>query len=255
MKKKKIIIGVCVVCLVLVRIFTPYLGRPFLIKCYSRESSGKRYYLSNKVYSIHILEADDTIIKFIKYCTELEDVSVSKGYRSGEIIPVDVNDIANPNLKSLQILGETVNLSSLNKCTKLERLFLDIDDLNIEDISELKKLKYLTIYSNEINSLNKLNEFQNLEELELYCWDDDIDCADFSKLKNLETLYLSSGGKITGFDKLDSVVEMTIYSGQVKGDEICDMDSIQSVTVYHDKFSEEVESALREKGVFVNYRD
>ncbi|SFD26255.1 hypothetical protein [Ruminococcus albus] len=251
--KKKIIIAVCVVCLVLVRIFTPYLGRPFLIKCYSRESSGKRYYLSNKLNNIHILEADDTIIKFIKYCTELEDVSVSEGHRSGEIIPVDVNDIANPNLKSLQILGEAVNLSSLNRCTELERLFLEIDDLNIEDISELKKLKYLTIYSNEINSLNKLNEFQNLEELELHCWDDDIDCADFSKLKNVEKMFLSSGGKITGLDKMDSVVELRIYSDQVTEDELCGMDSLEGVTVYHDKLSEKVESKLREKGVFVKY--
>ncbi|MCR5539394.1 MAG: hypothetical protein K6F71_00955 [Ruminococcus sp.] len=255
MKKKKIIIGVCVVCLVLVRIFTPYLGRPFLIKCYNEddERSERGYYLSNKVRSMYFTGADDPSIKFVRYCSGLEDIMVSDSFLSD--IPLDINDISNPNLKRIGILTEAVNWSSLNRCTDVDDLGIRADNLNMfEDISGLKKLESLWLYINEADSLSKLNEFQNLKRLEIHS-QSDIHFEELSNLENLETLYLSSGGKITGFDKLDSVVELRIYSDQVTEDELCGMDSLERVTVYHDKLSEKVESALREKGVIVNYRD
>ncbi|SFD26220.1 leucine-rich repeat domain-containing protein [Ruminococcus albus] len=283
MKKKKVIITVCVaLCIVLValvRVFTPYLGRPFLMYCHDEEIGKRGFHPSNELKSIHSLYADDPVIKFVKYCPELEDIYVYDAHQSGDVIPVDINDIVNPKLKSLYISGEGVNWSGLSKCTELE--YLDLYDTNLdsfEDISGLENLETLSIIGDNTEvSLNKLNELKHLWNLDIYCskYDinckdfsrlerlarlrifckNDIDCDNFSRMENLEMLFLKTEGKISGLDKLDSVVSLTIYSGQVTEDEICGMDSLEEITIYNTKFSEEVESTLREKGVIVNYRD
>lgn len=283
MKKKKVIITVCVaLCIVLValvRVFTPYLGRPFLMYCYDEEMSKRGFYPSNTLKRIHSLEADDPVIKFVKYCPELEDIYVYDAHQSGDVIPVDINDIVNPKLKSLHISGEGVNWSALSKCTELE--YLNLYDTNLdsfEDISGLEKLETLSIIGDNTEvSLNKLNELKQLWNLDIYCskYDincedfsrlerlaqlsifckNDIDCDNFSQMENLCRMFLKTDGKISGLDKLDSVESLTIYSGQLTEEEICGMDSLEEITIYNTKFSEEVESALRENGVIVNYRD
>ncbi|SDA25177.1 hypothetical protein SAMN02910447_02564 [Ruminococcus sp. YE71] len=47
MNKKKHFIIVCVICIALIRIFTPYLGKPFLIFC--DNDKAESFYLSNNV--------------------------------------------------------------------------------------------------------------------------------------------------------------------------------------------------------------
>ena len=47
MKNKKLMISICVVCIVLVRIFTPYLGKPFLIYC-SDQNGDEGFHMSRE---------------------------------------------------------------------------------------------------------------------------------------------------------------------------------------------------------------
>jgi hypothetical protein len=275
MKKRKIIIGVFVViCLILVRIFTPYLGRPFLIYCDNGEIVGKRYHLSSDVKKILQISSHDSCVKFIRYCSNLEELTVL-GYPE----TFNIKDISNPNMKKLDMSGYGVNWSSLNNCTELKDLCISFSDFNTtEDISELKKLETLSIIVNKTELyLNKLNDLQNLRKLELNCETDidcveplqlkklnelfihcanDIDCDYFTKLENLETLYLGTEGKITGLDKMDSVVYLSLnHPDQAIEEDICDMDSLKEVTVWNTKLSEKVESTLKEKGVTIKYEN
>jgi hypothetical protein len=274
MKKKKIIITVCVVLIVLVRIYTPYLGKPFLIYCCGGGGSKERFYLSSDVKKILQISSHDSCVKFIRYCSNLEELTVL-GYPE----TFNIKDISNPNLKKLDMSGYGVNWSSLNNCTELKDLCISFSDFyTTEDISKLIKMETLSILVNKTElSLNKLNELQNLRKLELNCKSDidwveplqlknlnelniycanDIDCENFTKLENLETLYLGTEGKITGLDKMDSVVSLSLnHPDQAIEEDICDMDSLKEVTVWNTKLSEKVESTLREKGVTIKYEN
>lgn len=184
MKKKIIIITICCLCLGLIRSFTPYLGKPFLIYCDNDKARG--FYLSNKVKKIELLSPNEPCIKFIRYCSELEEI----GYIGSFKEPLNISDISNLNLKRLFIAGKCVNWSSLNECTELEELHLSYSDFtSIEDISNLKKLEILYICNETELSLNKLNELQNLKELSIIGLQE-IDCEKFSNLDRVEALYL-----------------------------------------------------------------
>ncbi|MCR5539392.1 MAG: hypothetical protein K6F71_00945 [Ruminococcus sp.] len=283
MKKKKVIITVCVaLCIVLValvRVFTPYLGRPFLIYChgytnyYGNKGSKEKFYLSGDLKKIDLFSSRESCVKFVRYCSDLEELTVY-----GYPYTFNIKDISNPNLKKLDMSGYGVNWSSLNNCTELKDLCISFSDFyTTEDISKLIKMETLSILVNKTElSLNKLNELQNLRKLELNCKSDidwveplqlknlneldiycanDIDCENLSNLENLETLSLKTDGKITGLDKMDNVVEMYISSDQVTEDEICGMDSLKEITIHITKLSEKVESTLREKGVTIKYID
>ena len=209
MNKKKHIIIVCIICIALIRIFTPYLGRPFLIYCHTLKDGkiqDEAFHLSNKVKKIELFSAHEPCTRFIRYCSELEALSVL-------CLPetIDINDISNPDLKSLIVGGKGVNWSSLNQCTELKKLTISYSNFTTaEDISELKELETLKIIENKTDcSLNKLNELKNLKELEI-TYHDNIDCEDFSQLDKLETLYLGTHGIISGLDKIDSVKSLTL---------------------------------------------
>ena len=284
MKKKKVIITVCVVLIVLVRIYTPYLGKPFLIYCRGGGGSKERFYLSSDVKKILQISSHDSCVKFIRYCSNLEELTVL-GYPE----TFNIKDISNPNLKKLDMSGYGVNWSSLNNCTELEDLSICFGDFNTtEDISELKNLEKLSIIKYETDiSLNKLNEVKSLKELKLICLDE-IDCADLSQLENLETLYLGADESMSStntklknthylnelknvnklyircqndincedFAKLENVETLSLDTdGKIIGDEICGMDSLKEITIHKTKLSEKVESTLREKGVTIKYID
>ncbi|MCR5539391.1 MAG: hypothetical protein K6F71_00940 [Ruminococcus sp.] len=247
MKKKPVIIAVCVLIVVLVRLFTPYLGRPFILYCDHGERKG--FILSTSIKKIDINSAYDPCLRFVKYCPKLEMIDVS-GYSEKNL-----DHISNPNLKSIIISGDCANWSSLNKCTELE--YLDILHGNfqtVEDISGLEKLRVLHIVAPASEfSLNKLNELKNLYWLQIVC-DNDIDCEYFSQLEKLDSLDLSTYGKITGLDKLDSVTSLILHhpNEEVEKD-ICGMDSLRELKVYGTKFSDEVDIELEEKHVSVKY--
>lgn len=249
MNKKKYIIIVCVICIALIRIFTPYLGRPFLIYCDNDKT--RSFHLSDKVKKIELLSSHEMCIKFIRYCTELEEIEV---INTGKKETLNISDISNPELKRLFIAGKCVNWSSLNKCTELNYLHVyESGFTTTEDISELKKLEMLEIINITDLSLNKLNELKNLKKLEIVC-PNDIDCDNFSQLDKLETLYLGTSGKISGLDKMDSVVSLTlVHPDKEIGNDICGMDSLKELTVYDAEFSDEVESTLEKKGVVIEY--
>ncbi len=254
MNKKKNIIIVCVICIALIRIFTPYLGRPFLIYCHTLKDGkiqDEAFHLSNKVKKIKLLSAHEPCTRFIRYCSELEALSVLCYPET-----IDIDDISNPDLKSLFVGGKGVNWSSLNQCTELKKLTISYSNFTTaEDISELKELETLKIIENKTDcSLNKLNELKNLKELEIAC-PNDIDCDNFSQLDKLETLYLGTSGKISGLDKMDSVISLTlVHPDKEIGNDICEMDSLKELTVYDAEFSDEVESTLEKKGVIIEYK-
>ena len=249
MNKKKYIIIVCVICIALIRIFTPYLGRPFLIYCDNDKT--RSFNLSDKVKKIELLSSHETRIKFIRYCTEIEEIEV---IITGKKETLNISDISNPNLKRLSIAGKCVNWSSLNKCTELNYLHAyESGFTTTEDISELKKLEILEIINITDLSLNKLDKLQNLKKLEIIC-PNDIDCDNFSQLDKLEMLYLGTSGKISGLDKMDSVVSLSlVHPDKEIGNDICGMASLKELTVYDAEFSDEVESTLEKKGVVIEY--
>ena len=292
MGKKKIIIAVYILGIILLRLFTPYLGKPFLIYCDG--GSGNGFHLSSKVKRIYNLDVNDPCVEFVKYCTKVEKVTVNDN--SGKF---DIKNIANPNLNTIEFSGEGVNWSSLNKCTNLKNLIItDSNFSTYEDICELKKLETLSIYEKETDiSFNKLNELTNLKELTVVCTNDiecedisslenlevlilsskgkistrlndmknlkelsincqnDIDCEDFSQLKNLEKLYLKSDGKVTGIDKLDNVTSLTIsHSSQPIGTEICELDSLKEVSIGEVRLIDGALVKLVDKGVTVNFK-
>ena len=121
--KKKVIISIsviCILCIALVRLLTPYLGKPFFIYCNAvTEENGteKDFYLSNKVKKIKLFSANEPCIKYIRYCSELEELSVLCYPET-----IDIADISNPNIKRLFVGGNCVNWSSLNQCTELREL-------------------------------------------------------------------------------------------------------------------------------------
>lgn len=189
MKKKPLITSICVavLCIAMARVFTPYLGKPFLIYCDNDKS--RSLHLSNKVKKIELLSSHEPCIKFIKSCTELEEIEVINTSKKETI---NISDISNPNLKRLSIAGKCVNWSSLNKCTELNYLHAYESDLtSIEDISKLENLETLEITPSKELSLSNLNALQSLKELSLIGLDE-IDCEEFSKLDKLETLYLGA---------------------------------------------------------------
>lgn len=250
MKKKIIIITICCICLGLIRAFTPYLGKPFFIYCFDGQTEG--FHLSNDIKNIMLATGHEPCIKFIKYCTALEQIGVATTEAT-----IDINDISNPNLKSMSLSGKCVNWSSLNNCTELEYLNTYQCNLTtIEDISELKKLETLNIHENQTElSLTKLNELKNITELTISC-PNDIDCNDFSQLDRLEELYLNSNGKISNLDKMDSVTSLTlVHPDKEIGNDICDMDSLKEVHVFNSKFSDEVEKQLKEKNIVIKYHN
>ena len=229
MKKKPVIIAVCVLIVVLVRLFTPYLGRPFILYCDHGERKG--FILSTSIKKIDINSAYDPCLRFVKYCTKLEMIDVS-GYSEKNL-----DHISNPNLKSIIISGDCANWSSLNKCTELEYLnILHGNFQTVEDISGLEKLRVLHIVA-------PASEFSL-----------NIDCEYFSQLEKLDSLDLSTYGKITGLDKLDSVTSLILHhpNEEVEKD-ICGMDSLRELKVYGTKFCDEVDRELEEKHVSVKY--
>ncbi|SFB84144.1 hypothetical protein [Ruminococcus albus] len=279
MKKKPVIIAVCVLIVVLVRLFTPYLGRPFLIYCHGGQNGDEDFYLSSKVNKVVIYSSDDPCIKFLRYCTALEKLEVS-----GIISTIDINDIANPNIKELYISGYGVNWSGLNKCTDLKELLLSVCDFkSTEDISELKNLESLSIFRPKTEvSLDKLNELKNISYLEINCTND-IDCEDFSQLEKLDKLILASEGKITGLDKIDSVkiLSLTMHQsdqnisrdincedfaqienlealsletdGKIIGLDGSSFDTLKRLRVSENQLSDEVKENLKENGVYIEY--
>lgn len=263
MKKKPLITTICVavLCIAMVRVFTPYLGKPFLIYCDNDKS--RSLHLSNKVKKIELLSAREPCIKFIRSCTELEEIEV---INTSKKETVNISDISNPNLKRLSIAGKCVNWSSLNKCTGLKYLHAyESDFTSIEDISKLEKLETLEIINSTELSLSKLNELKNLKELSLIGLDE-IDCEEFSKLDKLETLYLGANESMSSrftrlknpnqLNEMDSVISLTlVHPDQEIGKDICDMDSLKELTVFDTKFPAEIEQALEDKGVTLEYKE
>ena len=86
------------------------------------------------------------------------------------------------------------------------------------------------------------------------CWWSTYPMAVFSQLEKLDSLDLSTYGKITGLDKLDSVTSLILHhpNEEVEKD-ICGMDSLRELKVYGTKFSDEVDRELEEKHVSVKY--
>ena len=197
-----------------------------------------------------VYSENEPCIKFIRYCPELEKIDFVGPFSKS----LNLNDVSNPNLKKLHLGGKCDNWSSLNKCTGLKELRIGYFSgfTTIEDISGLKELETLAIDGGRELSLNELNELKNIKELRIYCGDD-INCEDFSQLEKLETLEISTYEKISGLDKMDTVKSLTLHQSDPEiGNDICGMDSLEEVTV-DARFSEEVENALREKGVSINY--
>lgn len=283
-KSKKVLIAVCIICLVLVRIFTPYLGRPFLIKCNVNGDGDKKFYLSGDVNKIYLFSSHDPCIKFIKYCNDLEELSVL-----GNPDTFNIEDIANPNLIKLSLSGDGINWSSLNKCTELKELFISCfsNFTTVEDISGLTKLERLTIYNDEELSLSKLNELKNLKELTIVCLNE-IDCEDLSQLEKLEKLNLDTHGSIkfkqkTGLknadqlNKLKNLKELNICcnndincedfaqlenlevlslesDGKITGLDSVGMDNLIRINIPITKLTNEAKKKLKEKSVFINYK-
>lgn len=280
-KSKKVLIAVCIICLVLVRIFTPYLGRPFLIYCRGGGGSKERFYLSSKVNKVVIYSPDDPYIKFLRYCSGLEEIEIIGSYSKA----IDLNDIASPSLIKFDNAGKCVNWSGLNRCTELKHLHTYKSDFKTTaDISGLKNLETLQIIETEI-SLDKLNELKSLKSLTLLC-SMEINCEDLSELDKLETLNLGRNESMYNkntrlkntdqLNKLKNLKELNIRcqndincedfaqmenleamcletDGKITGLDGSGFDSLKRLRVSEHQLSDEVKENLKEKGVYIEY--
>ncbi|MBO4867626.1 MAG: hypothetical protein J5582_13875 [Ruminococcus sp.] len=283
-KKKAIIIALCVVIVVLVRIFTPYLGKPFLIYCHCEKGKETRedFYLSSKVNKVVIFSSDDPCIKFLRYCSGLEEIEIIGSFSKA----IDLNDIASPSLIKFDNAGKCVNWSGLNRCTELKHLHTyESDFKTTADISGLKNLETLQIIETEI-SLDKLNELKSLKSLTLLC-SMEINCEDLSELDKLETLNLGRNESMYNkntrlkntdqLNKLKNLKELNIRcqndincedfaqlenlevlslesDGKITGLDSVGMDNLIRINIPITKLTNEAKKKLKEKGVFINYK-
>lgn len=199
----------------------------------------------------------------------------------GRICKSDIKKIS-PNLRFTKI-------KEINRCTDVEEMLLSSAYENaISSFADFKKLSELSLSFSRVNSSDskKISTFSNLQELYIYRTDIDLKEIGNSNLsyvmmlesdvKNFDSLaeclslriisltdtivddyIINSDGNFTmkdsGFlSSFDNVTELRIYVDSIEDvSGICEMDSLQELSVNSDALSDEAIDQLEEKGIKV----
>ncbi len=222
-----------------------------------------------------------TIVVFILLCIVMGAICFRKTHVEidGEFYKTDVKYIG-PNLQYTKI-------EEINKCTEIEGMFLEYAYENdISSLTDFKKLSELNLAHSGVNSSDskKIGKFSNLSKL--FILDTVIDFEGFnnsslslfstldSEIKNFNSLAQCSSLRsivITNslvddsiikseskyvmkdsrfLDSFDNITELSIYVDNIEdASGICEMDSLQKLTVYSDSFPDEAKKILEDKEI------
>lgn len=223
------------------------------------------------------------IAALILLCIASGAVYLRKNYVKieGRICKSDIIKIS-PDLRFTKI-------KEINRCTDVEEMLLSsaYEDA-ISSFADFKKLSVLSLSCSKVNSSDsqKMSTFSNLQELYIYRTDIDLKGIGNSNLsyvwmldsdvKNFDSLaeclslrnisltdtivddyIINSDGNFTmkdsGFlSSFDNVTELGIYVDSIEDvSGICEMDSLQELSVNSDALSDEAIDQLEEKGIKV----
>lgn len=223
------------------------------------------------------------IASLILLCIASGAVYLRKNYVEieGRICKSDIKKIS-PNLKYTKI-------KEINRCTEVEVMYLSgASENDISSFADFKKLSTLLLSFSSVNSSDskKMNTFSNLQELDIHCTDIDLEgfnnsnlsdlIMSLSEIKNFDSLaeclslrkvtiadvvvddnIIRSDGNYTmkdsGFlSSFDNVTELKIYVDSIEDvSGICEMASLESLSVSEGTISDEAIDQLEEKGIKV----
>lgn len=226
------------------------------------------------------------IAALILLCIASGAVYLRKNYVKieGRICKSDIKKIS-PNLRFTKI-------KEINRCTDVEEMLLSSAYENaISSFADFKELSILSLSFSEVNSSDsrKMSTFSNLQELYIYRTDIDLKGIGNSNLsyvlmldsdvKNFDSLaeclslrrisitdsviddsIINSDGRFvmkdSGFlSSFDNITELSIYVDSIEDvSGICEMDSLQELSVNSGSFSDEEKRFLEDNGIIVTLR-
>ncbi len=196
-----------------------------------------------RIPSIRKISADClTNAKGIEIVSEIEHLEML-GVGIFDVVDFGFLDKVNPNLKELmlhQTNSKKPKISSINRFSNLEYLYLEGQQKGIESISELKNLQRIVLRSISTENLSYLKNLEklwsvdiklggikqfeelislsNLKYLELWQIRDLSDLSFISKLKSLEYLFIQSLPKVSELPVLSDLKNLRkVYLENMKG--------------------------------------
>jgi hypothetical protein len=160
---KCIIIFVIIATIIIIKLFTPFIGKPVFI--YIRDLSPDGY--PHQYPAFHRIDDIDSV-----YATE-EDLDKIKYCK---------------NLKRFWCFFKLENLSIFEN-QNLEELYIE-DCSNLYELKKLSGLKVLDLRNSDISNLYYIISLHELNTLHI-CTSNDLDCENINQLRKLEKLYIT----------------------------------------------------------------
>jgi internalin A len=167
----------------------------------------RRLYLGNNRFGndITALQNLTNLTELTLWNNQVEDISVVARFRYLNFLNLDGNQVA--------------DLNPISNLTTLRRLYLGNNRFgnDITALQNLTNLTELTLWGNEIEDISIVVRFKKLEYLNV----DGTRLADVSPISNLttlKTLYAGNnllGNRISAFQNLTNLIELTLYGNEL----------------------------------------
>lgn len=180
-----------------------------------------------------------TKIKEINRCADVEEILLSSAYENA------ISSFAD--FKKLSVLSlsfSSVNSSDSKKIStfsNLQELYIYRTDIDLKGIGN-SDLSYVWMMDSDVKNFNSLAECLSLRSIVIT-----NSLVDDSIIKS-ESKYVMKDSRF--LDSFDNITELSIYVDNIEdASGICEMDSLQKLTVYSDSFPDEAKKILEDKEI------
>lgn len=125
-------------------------------------------------------------------------------------------------------------------------------------------LDYLYLITFDVHNFAEIYDHTSLTKLSLTIFPNDTESLELDRLGELDRLefvYLSINSDkemkydLSAFAKCDNIKRLVLTTEAESYDFLLDMDSLEELIVFDTKFSAEIEQALEDKGVTLEYKE
>ena len=196
--------------------------------------------IDNEIYKtdityLHIFSLDDSEIKEINKCTEIEKMFVSKAVENSVSGFTDFHNLNDLTLLNCEISGnDTEKISKFDNLNTFSTLMTDID---------------LQGFNNNIKNFKALSECSSLKKLAVYHSEIADNC-----IVTEDGKYIMKDSSV--FKNFDYTEELRIFVNEIEDiSGILEMDSLNVFEVYKGTVSEDNVKLLEDNGISVVYND
>lgn len=193
---------VCVTALIILWLFTDFLGKPRYIRVSTLDShhifGETRFHNTDKIESM-MIESEDNL-KYVKYCPDLKELWSIRKLENFEFLN-------NPKLKTIYALKGCCGFSGLEDIQSLENLRVyELHSENLSCITKLNNLKYLEFVTYEELDCSGIENLQNLEYL--YIGAAKINCSQLSNLNKVKEIRLNCTGNVPNIVNISDLLNL-----------------------------------------------